>query len=229
MSIYDTQNKAFGTGGDNPFVPVAQHAQSNLWGGILGASNFANGLEGQREQNINQQLGFLSPSGIQAAAARTRNQIGENAFGAGRQAEGALKGLGYGSGTSAAGLTGSIGQGQTQANLSDQRFSDPEYISSVLQHAYGVIGQGMQNPLAEQAAGYEPYITGQNQTNYNQRGQGFLGQIAPLIGASAGPGGFLSGLFGAGHSRPSGGGYGKGYSFGGGGSYGTGGTSWGGG
>jgi len=188
-------NAAYGTGGTNPFVPIARQAQSNLWGGILGANNYAAGLEPQRESLMNQIIGQLSGGGIQAAAAKSRNNIFQNATQGGNQAAMALKGQGYGDGVSGGMLGAMLGQGVTQANASDQHYSDPSYIASILGQGVGAIGEGMQNPLAGIAEGYEPYITNQNQTNYDQRGQGLLGSIAPILGSYLGGQGG-AGLFG---------------------------------
>jgi hypothetical protein len=198
---YNQNNRNYGTGGDNPFVPIAQQAQANTWGGIQDASQFANGLEAQRENNLNQQLGFLSQGGIDAAKNQTLNGIWQNAATAANQGAASLKGLGFGDGAGGGILAAMLGQGQTQANQAVQHFSDPSYISSVLQRAYGVIGQGMQNPLAQQAMGYEPYITQQNATNFSQRGQGLLGSISPILGSLAGQ--FTgSSLFGGSTTNP---------------------------
>lgn len=198
---YNQNNQNYGTGGDNPFVPIAQQSQANTWGGILSASQFANGLEAQRENNLNQQLGFLSQGGIDAAKNQSLTGIWQNAATAANQGAASLKGLGFGDGASGGILAAMLGQGQTQANQAIQHFSDPNYISSVLQRAYGVIGQGMQNPLAQQAMGYEPYITQQNSTNFSQRGQGFLGSISPILGSLAGQ--FTgSNLFGGSNTNP---------------------------
>jgi len=172
----------YGVGGDNPFVDAAKHYQSQLWGGIAQGGNFAAGMEGQRENLINQIVGQLSPGGIQASAARQRNSIMENAANAGNQAAMALSGQGYGSGA-AGGLLGAMfAKGAAEANASDAKFNDPSYVASVLGQGLGAVNEGMQNPLLGQAAALEPEITQQEQINYQDRGQGLFGQLAPLAG-----------------------------------------------
>lgn len=179
-------NASYGVGGTNPFVNTAQYLQGGALGGIAQAGNYSNGLESQREGLMNQIIGQLSQGGISAAASKSRNQIMQNATQGGVQASQALKGMGYGDGVSGGALAGSIQQGTTQANASDQHYSDPSYIASILGQGANAINQGMQNPLLQQSAGLEPYITGQNQTNYAQQGMGLLGTLAPIIGSYLG-------------------------------------------
>jgi len=176
------QEKAYGTGGDNPLAPIARESQAGLYGGIAQGTQFANNLEPQREGILNNMLGYQSVGGIQSEAARAANAINQNAAQSGNRAALALQGMGYSSGAAGGALASSYQQGANQVNASNQHFYDPAYISSVLQGAYGTVLQGQQNPLLQQAAALEPIITGQNATNYAQRGQGLLGAIAPIAG-----------------------------------------------
>lgn len=194
-------NQNYGVGGTNPFVNAANYMQSGLLGAMGQANHYGAGLENQREGLMNQILGQLSPGGIRAAATTNRNSIMQNAAQAGNQAAMSLNGMGYGSGASGGVLGSMLGQGMNQANASDTQFNNPLYVSSVLGQGLGAVQQGMQNPLAQEAAGYEPYIMGQNQTNYAQRGQGLLGQLAPMMGSFFGGQGssaLMNGLFGGG-------------------------------
>ncbi len=199
---YNQANQFYGTGGSNPLIPIIGGANAAEYGGMASAANFANGLEGQREGLLTNLLNLQSVGGIQAQAARQANQINAQATNAGTQASSALKGMGYGSGAAGGVLGSSLSQGTNAVNASNAAFNNPQYISSVLKGAYGTIGEGMQNPLLQQAAGYEPLIMGQNEFNYQTRGQGLWGQLAPLLGSylgGQGNGGGGGGFGGAGY------------------------------
>lgn len=183
---FKAQAAQYGTGGDNPLAPIARYAQGANFGGIEQAAGYGNGLESQREGLLNNIMGLSSIGGIQGAAARSANQIGQTAQQQGNAAATALQGMGYGSGIAGGALAQSYGRGASEINASNQHYTDPNYVSSALQNAYGATMQGMQNPLLNEAAAYEPIITGQNATNYAQRGQGLIGQLAPIIGQIAG-------------------------------------------
>lgn len=199
---FQNQNQSYGTGGANPLIPILEGAQAGTWSGIGQSSAFANGLEGQRENNINQMLGYLSPGGIQSQLGQVKNGIMQNATQAGQQGAMALKGMGYGDGAAGGAMAGALQQGQNAANSATQQMLSPQNYASVLGAANSVIGQGMQNPLANIAMSYENPIMGQNQFNVATQGQGLLGSLAPILGAATGQGGFLSNLFGSG-SGPS--------------------------
>jgi len=203
-------NAQFGTGGNNPLVPILRGAQAGSYGGVAGATAFGNNLEGPREGILNNLINLNSVGGIQAQAARNANQITENASKTGQQTGLALQGMGLGSGVVGGAVNSAGLQGAAAVNASNQYFNNPAYQSQTLQAGLGAIGQGMQNPLLQQDLSYEPTIMGQNTFNYQTQGQGLWGQIAPLIGSflGGGGGGALSQqLFGGGSGGGSGGGY----------------------
>lgn len=192
QNIRDMYTKyGFMPDGDNEFSPMVKRWQAYLYPGASQGLEFFEGLQPQRRSAVQSLLNNLSPAGMQSQMHGLQNQAAEQGANAARQANLMNRSMGLGDGFNAGNTAAIMGQAaQTQNNIARQ-YADPQFQSQALAQLLGVYDQAAQIPEMQMMAGFQPTIMSQNEYLASHAGQGFFGQVAPILGAAAGnPGWF---------------------------------------
>lgn len=185
---YTNNQNQYNVHGSNDLVSILKRWQLGMVPGLEQQTNYNLGLEGHRENLLNQLFQNLTPASLKAAGDRQKNSIFQNSTRGAAHAAGAAAGAGFGDGAQGGLFAGAVKQGQSQASQVDSHYNDPSYLNQLYGQALGLVNQGMEPTFLQQLLQSNGQVGQQQQFNYDTRGQGLWGDVAPIAGAWAGGG-----------------------------------------
>lgn len=181
------KSEGFDPRGGNELSTMYKSLGFNLYPGAASNAAFGSSQDYARQQAIQNYLNMNNPASLQSELMKVQNQNNEQAATGTRNAELQAQEGGLGTGYQA-GIAAGAGQQAQIANAQAARAYSPTgpVAQQMYQNSMGAYQQAYQNPELQTLMELWNPIEQQQQTNYQQRGQGVLGAIAPIVGQFAG-------------------------------------------
>lgn len=180
-------SEGFDPKGGNELSTMYKTLGFNLYPGAASNAAFGSAQDYGRQQAIQNYLNLENPASLQTELMKVQNQNNEQAALGQRNASLETQAAGLGSGYQAGAAEG-IGQQAQIANEQAARAYAPSgpVAQQMYQNQMNAYAQAYQNPELQTLMQLWNPIEQQENTNYQQRGQGVLGAIAPIIGGAVG-------------------------------------------